>query len=140
MVHDKRPTDALHGQCLCGAVTYKATAAPLDVVHCHCTMCRRHSGAAFLTYARFDRSAVTFAGARPVSYRSSSAAQRGHCGTCGSPLTFVYDSEPDHIYLTAGTLDEASALTPSAHWFTAAKLSWLHLDDGLPQWPALPEG
>ena len=41
------------GGCLCGAVRYRATVDPIRVVNCHCGMCRRASGAAFLTHVHF---------------------------------------------------------------------------------------
>ena len=127
------------GQCLCGAVKLRTDTAPLKVMHCHCSMCRRHSGAAFLTYALFNVKAVHFAGDAPVPYRSSEVATRSHCGKCGSPVSFIYDTEPDNIYIPAGMLDQAASLTPSEHWYADSQLPWVHLDDGLPRHAALPE-
>jgi hypothetical protein len=129
---------AMTGGCLCGAVRFTIAAAPLGVVHCHCAMCRKHSGAAFLTYALFDAKRVTFSGTPPAAYRSSPHARRMHCGTCGSPVSFIYDAEPQHIYITAGSIDQASALKPGAHWYASSRLPWANLHDGLPQWRELP--
>jgi hypothetical protein len=33
------------GGCLCGAVRYEAIGDPFSVIHCHCSSCRRHTGA-----------------------------------------------------------------------------------------------
>jgi hypothetical protein len=41
------------GECLCGAIKYKAYGDPIDVASCHCVNCRRMSGAAFATHAVF---------------------------------------------------------------------------------------
>jgi hypothetical protein len=101
-------------------------------------MCRRHSGAAYLTYAGYPAAKVVFTG-RPKIYRSSPEATRGHCGNCGSPLTFVFDSDPETIWLTLGSFDEAGLLRPTAHWFTASKLPWLELHDDLPRCEGMPE-
>ena len=39
--------DLYTGGCLCRVIRYELTAAPLAVLACHCTQCRRQSGAAF---------------------------------------------------------------------------------------------
>jgi len=38
------------GGCSCGAVRYRVGMPPLWVAHCHCSMCRRAQGAAFVTW------------------------------------------------------------------------------------------
>ena len=48
------------GGCLCGAVRYRATVGPIRAVNCHCGMCRRASGAAFLTHVHFPIGAFTW--------------------------------------------------------------------------------
>ena len=40
----------LAGGCLCGAVRYEIDGAGGGVSHCHCGMCRKASGAAFVTW------------------------------------------------------------------------------------------
>ena len=127
-----------HGGCLCGAVRYEGTGKSLKVVNCHCSMCRRHSGAAFLTYAAYPKKNICFSKGHPTSYRSSKDAVRGHCGNCGSPLTFVFDIDPDTIWLAGGSFDFPNIIKPTEHWYVANKLTWLTLDDGLPQWPSVP--
>src|SRR5512142_435587 len=43
----------LRGKCLCGAVQYEVEGEPEWVAHCHCSLCRRHHGAAYGTYAGY---------------------------------------------------------------------------------------
>jgi hypothetical protein len=123
----------LQGGCLCGAVRYEATGASRKVANCHCAMCRRHSGAAFLTYAAFPSHRVRFTKGSVAEYRSSAHAVRGHCAVCGSPVTFIADSDRDTVWLTAGTLDDPSAVHPAEDWYVASKLPWVRLDDALAQ-------
>src|SRR5690606_34943450 len=40
--------------CFCGAIRIDAELPSKWVAHCHCTMCRRAHGAAFVTWAGFD--------------------------------------------------------------------------------------
>lgn len=127
------------GQCLCGAVSFETAKPPVKVMHCHCSMCRRASGAAFATFAMFDAADIRFLGKAPVPYHSSPAAQRSHCGTCGSPVSFLYDAEPERIYLAAGLFDHPEALSPSEHWYAEGEVRWSHVADGLPRHGEAPE-
>jgi hypothetical protein len=77
------------GQCLCGAVTIRATPTRPHVEACHCTMCRRWGGSAFLGVQ--CGSEVEIAGEEHVTrYRSSDWAERGFCRHCGSNLFYRF--------------------------------------------------
>ncbi|MDE3010829.1 MAG: GFA family protein [Pseudomonadota bacterium] len=131
--------NVLRGGCLCGAVRYEAAGASLKVANCHCSMCRRHSGAAFLTYAAFPKDSICFSGKTLAGHRSSKEAVRSHCANCGSPVTFVFDSDPETIWVTVGTLDFPDMIKPTENWYVADKLAWVALDDTLPQWQGAPD-
>lgn len=51
----KRAADIVSGACLCGAVRYEVTDLLEQVAHCHCTMCQRAHGAAFVTWRKLPR-------------------------------------------------------------------------------------
>jgi hypothetical protein len=129
----------LQGGCLCGAVRYETQGKSLKVVNCHCAMCRRHSGAAFLTYVAFPSDRVRFTKGSLAQYRSSAHALRAHCARCGSPLTFVSETDRATVWLTAGSLDDPNAVQPTEHWYVASKVPWVRLDDDLPQCPGAPD-
>ena len=94
----------LEGQCLCGAVRVRAerTAARLNA--CHCDMCRAWTSGMFISVPT-DPDSQQIDG--PVTiFRSSDWAQRGFCGTCGSPLW--YETTHDgHRNLAAGLFENA---------------------------------
>ena len=46
----------LTGSCECGAVTYEVADAFAYAVNCHCSLCRRATGAAFKPLAGIERS------------------------------------------------------------------------------------
>lgn len=129
----------MNGRCLCGSVRYRFQAAPKVAVNCHCSQCRRHSGASFLTYVAVAREAFCLEAGDLVAYRSSEAALRSHCATCGSPVTFVFTSDPDTVWVTAGTLDDPDACPPSENWFTQDRLAWTNLDANLICWSGAPQ-
>jgi hypothetical protein len=76
---------AVEGHCLCGAVRVRATPLHRAVEACHCTMCRRWSGVAFV--GAQCGSEVEIEG-EVTRYRSSDWAERGFCPRCGANLFY----------------------------------------------------
>ena len=98
------------GHCLCGAVQVELRDPPHALGACHCGMCRRWTGSAFVTLA-VPEEAVTVTGAEAVrSFASSGWAARFFCGTCGSGLWYRLSQPgaPRHYYMAAGLLDDLS--------------------------------
>ncbi len=126
-------TSTIEGGCLCGNIRYRITGQPKDATHCHCTTCRKASGAAFVTWSSIHRDNFKWLGEKPMNYRASEIAYRGFCAHCGTHLTFCYNNRPDWIAFTAASLDDPSAITPGAHIWTKSRLPWLKLDDHLPE-------
>ena len=123
------------GGCLCGTVRYRATVDPIRVVNCHCGMCRRASGAAFLTHVHFPIGTFTWIQGNPTRYRSSSEAERGFCNSCGSTLTMHEAVLDDRVQVALGSLDRPENVRPDDHVWTGSQLPWLRIDDDLPRFP-----
>lgn len=121
------------GGCLCRAIRYKVRGNAYHLSHCHCTLCRRASGAAFVTWFSIPSDGFLLAQGEPVHYRSSPQAVRGFCGNCGTQLTFQRDDTPGEVDVTMCSLDDPEALTPEDHIYTRSRLSWVVLRDGLPE-------
>ena len=99
-------TERIEGHCLCGAVTVRAAPVRRQVDACHCTMCRRWNGIAFLGV--MCGSEVAFEGEEHVvRYRSSEWAERGFCGRCGSSLFYRYLPNGNHSFLAGLFPDDA---------------------------------
>lgn len=127
------------GGCMCGAVRYRATNEPIGVVHCHCKICQRNSGAAFLTSVGFSGNTISWRGEQPTLYSSSENGKRGFCARCGSTISFHW-LDIGTIWVHAGTLDHPEEVTPELHLWTERQIPWVKLDDGLPQYPTyVPE-
>lgn len=127
-------TEENNGSCLCGAVKIRTTGPLRDVVGCHCSQCRKQTGLYFAaTNVATDH--VTVDGGENVSwYRSSPAASRGFCKTCGSALFWVAD-DADQISIMAGLFDDPNDLKMGHHIYCADKAGFYGLHDGLPQFP-----
>ena len=123
----------LTGGCLCGGIHYEITDDPFGVFHCHCSVCRRAGSSAFVTWVGVtaDKGRITQGDVKV--FTSSEDGQRGFCPACGAQISFVFKSDPNHIYFTAATLDDANAVKPDSHGFISETVRWLHIDDGLPE-------
>ncbi|MGI9302457.1 MAG: GFA family protein [Gammaproteobacteria bacterium] len=123
------------GGCLCGALRYRSTAAPLRCVICHCADCRRHSGAPCLSFVHFPEAAFTWDTKEPQRYRSSRYAERGFCPECGSTLSMHEDVLDDRVQVTLGSLDTPERVEPQDHVWTQSRVSWFDVADSLPRFP-----
>jgi len=121
----------LTGQCFCGAIRYEAPEATRSQALCHCTICRRTTGAPAVAWFTVDADAFRFTAGEPSSFRSSSHATRTFCPHCGTQLTFADDASPDEIDVTTGSLDTPEKALPQAHIFVADALRW---PDDLPRY------
>lgn len=120
------------GGCQCGAVRYEISMQPVGTHFCHCRMCQRAVGNVFATLAPVHKARLRWTSGAPSFFRSSSAAQRGFCLRCGTPLSFAYDKSK-WICVTVGSLDEPSRVTPTVHYGIESQVHWLHLHEELPR-------
>ena len=124
------------GGCLCGAVQFKATLPSKWVAHCHCTLCRRSSGAAFVTWVGLVDTAVAISDRDSLLswFASSSRGERGFCTRCGSTLFFRSPRWPGELHVTLANFDGPMDRNPQAHVFWDTHVDWVQLaDDGLPR-------
>lgn len=106
------------GKCLCGAVSYRFEAKSNEFTGCHCKMCQRWSGGAFLALPAAD---VQFDGKDDlVLYTSSDIAKRGFCRQCGSSL-FYLATPTGNFHLCVGTIDEPDELSLAEEIFIDRK-------------------
>jgi hypothetical protein len=126
---------SVQGSCLCGGIKYRVDGPFGKVVNCHCSMCRKATGAAFRTRAAVPAAAFHWlAGENLVSrYESSPGETRTFCRVCGATLATFFRDPPDQIGLALGTLDDDPRVTASAHVFVASKAPWFEITDDLPQ-------
>jgi hypothetical protein len=123
------------GGCLCGAVRFEVTAPTNWCAHCHCSLCRRAHGAAFVTWFGVDhgRFALRAGEDELIWYRSTPPARRGFCSRCGSTLFFASERWPEEIHIALAAMDGAIDREPAAHVFYDSHVPWVALGDSLPR-------
>ncbi len=111
------------GGCQCGAVRYALFAEPQAGI-CHCRMCQKAVGGPFMAWAMVPSADFAWTRGQAATFRSSSAATRGFCARCGTPLSFHYDRKPDHFDVTIGSLDQPGQVPPRVALGVENRLPW----------------
>jgi hypothetical protein len=127
------------GSCLCGAVQFES--GPFDsMVHCHCSMCRKHHGAMFATFLTAPREGFRWLAGEDeiVVYRSSQRGLRPFCRICGSVVPSLLPDWPSILFVPAGNLEADPGRRPELHMFVASRAPWFPITDSLPQHAAFP--
>ncbi|MCK0126686.1 GFA family protein [Gelidibacter sp. F2691] len=100
----------MKGHCLCGEVQIAFEPEHQELHACHCDMCRRWAGSAFV---EIDAKPGSVEVEGPVkTYASSDWAERAWCDTCGTTLWYRLTIPGyENVYsLSAGLVDDMGGL------------------------------
>ena len=123
----------LTGHCLCRSLTFDVTGDILRTGHCHCESCRRATSSPVTTFFCIASADVAFRGDTLRHYASSPGVRRSFCNGCGSPMSFETEARPGEIDLYVASLDDATGVEITQHWYWNERVSWLHCEDDLPK-------
>lgn len=119
---------AHEGSCLCGQVRFRVVGEPVEPVgNCHCRVCQKASGAAYMTWAIYPQSRVTWLREPPKWFRSTDFAERGFCSACGSPVA-IHDFGHSTVDLPIVLFDNPNALRPVDDIWLQSRIAWVALD------------
>jgi len=125
------------GGCLCGAVRFEIRGPFLRASHCHCSRCRRHSGAAVCTQGRVARDDFKLLDGEEMirAYRpAASASVKAFCSVCGSSLFGGSWPDGPEISIRLGAVDGDPGIRPQFHTFVGSRAPWDVILDDLPQY------
>lgn len=127
--------------CLCGAVRYEIDGPFTMMMHCHCSMCRKHYGSLFGTSLGVASAAFSWleATSEIVHYRATPAFERPFCRRCGSTVPGASEEE-GYFNVPAGLLDASLSARPRSHIFVASRSALTTVDDALPRHDAYGPG
>ena len=126
----------LVGRCACSSVSWEGLGEPVLTFNCHCSLCRRASGAAFVSAAAFKPENVIFRGEANIRDYTppNSKVPRRFCKKCGTyvcedarPVLGVFALP---IGLSQDPVDKMYA--PSCHIFYNSRIA--DVSDTLPKY------
>lgn len=128
-------SDPVAGACLCGAVRFEVTPPSLFCLHCHCSMCRRNHGAAYVTWLGIPRSQFRLLQGEALLavHESSEHGRRSFCSRCGSSLLCENEKHPDQIDVVLANLEAPLDRAPEGHIYWSDRAPWVSAEDGLPR-------
>ena len=115
----------IEGGCFCGSVRYNFKKNNYLSSNCHCSMCRRISGAAFVSWLAIPVPAFEYTKGEPKKLISSSQGSRYFCQDCGTPIVCLLEDYPESIYITICSLDKPQDFEPKVDNYVDDKLHWV---------------
>jgi hypothetical protein len=124
------------GGCLCGAIRYASTEAPLDTGYCHCRLCQRSTGAPVLAWASFPVEGFSYTRGAPARYQSSQHGHREFCRECGTQIAYRDSEGARLVDVNIGSLDDPERAPPQCHIWRSSRIRWFDTADDLPRFDA----
>lgn len=126
------------GKCLCGKVEIQITGKISDIIHCHCSLCRKNSGTAFATNGFINATdfEITSGKNNLSKFSFKPGRNRYFCTSCGSPVYSSNEQDPTRYRIRLGILDSNIIERPISHNFVSSKANWEELDVQLPRYNA----
>ena len=129
----------LRAHCFCGAVQFSVEDAFAYAFYCHCSKCRRRTGAACAAIGGIPAPKLQITGGieqlRRLDGRGGDYV--AVCAQCCSPLYSTVEGGTK-LHVPLGVLDDPPSRVPDHHIQVAYKAPWHQISDGLPQFAEFP--
>ena len=115
----------MRGRCLCGAVSFEAEIKGRGLYQCHCSLCRRQSGAASNAATVIPLASFRWlSGEELITKWAKRTGFRSHfCSTCGSPVPNQVQ-QAELMWIPAGLLEGADDMRVVAHMQVSSAAGW----------------
>ena len=115
----------MNGECLCGAVKFEIDGSLRNLYQCHCSLCRRATGAAAnaATFVQGDRFHWVSGEQQIRSYQKPTGFRSDFCCVCGSPVPNRLRNT-DMVWVPAGLLDNLVESRIAAHLHLSSSAEW----------------
>ena len=113
------------GKCLCGSISFEADVSNVDLYQCHCSLCRRQSGAASNAATSIPLSAFRWLSGTSLitSWVKDTGFRSDFCSKCGSPVPNPLRGT-DLVWIPAGLLEGNVEMRVVAHIHVASSAAW----------------
>lgn len=130
------------GGCLCGQVRYRIR-GPFHQFHqCHCSRCRRFSGAAYAANLVAAADSLEWLQGedqvRRFDLPEAKSFSRSFCRRCGSMVAYL-KRDGSAVMVPAGGLDQEPDIDPNDHIFYGDRAHWYETGLGAKKYRQGPE-
>ena len=115
-------SDIREGGCVCGAARYKIELSGHETGNCHCTDCRRQSGAPYLMFSTVPIDHFRWLKKPKGKFQASPLANRLFCEQCGTFLQWEEVGQPQRRDISTASLDDPTGLAPSYEIYTKSRM------------------
>lgn len=124
------------GKCLCGGVVIQVKGEISDIIHCHCSLCRKNSGTAYATNGFVNSEDFVIEKGKGLlsTFSFKPGRTRHFCKNCGSPVYSNNAQDKLRIRVRLGIFDSDLIERPMSHNFVDSKANWENLDADLPRY------
>ena len=131
----------LKGECLCGKIRYEYQGATGNLVHCHCSQCRKWHGAAFRSriVVNKDGYRITQGEVYLAHYQATPKVIKTFCRNCGSSLATIYPTRDHLLGLPIAGCEGEFDRHQELHIHTDSKASWWEITDNYIQYKTMPD-
>ena len=135
----------LTGRCLCGAVRFEVTEAPLGASYCHCRRCQRRTGTAASAQVRIVPGSLRVTAGEELlrAFEPEDGFPKFFCSGCGSALWSSLPDTKQPVGIRFGSFDDDPGVRPAYRQYVDYAATWEPIpDDGLPRYRerAPPQG
>lgn len=120
-------SDKIKGSCQCQAVQYEINPAVMLVGNCHCTICKKITGASFSTIVIVaEDDFAVFQGVDQLStWQVSGLVAKNFCRKCGTPIFNEHKKYLGRRMIYLGSFDDPSFAAPTVNVHCENKLNWV---------------
>ena len=122
--------------CLCWAITYKSSTAPLKPFTRHCEDCGKCIGALYLTNILVKEGDLHIQGTLKSYIHQSESGNKiakKFCKQCGCQMFSLNEGRPGLVRIHAGTVNELEVIKPQGDVWVSKKIPSIKIDESLDQ-------
>lgn len=115
----------MKGACLCEKVVFRIDGELLNFYQCHCSLCRKATGAAANAATFVSQDDVRWLSGEEAitSFQKDTGYRSDFCSVCGSPVPNPIGNT-GKAWLPAGLLDDTTGANISVHLHLSSSASW----------------
>lgn len=113
------------GECLCGQIQFEIEGMLPSIYQCHCSLCRKATGAAAnaATFVDRERFRWVFGEALITSFLKPTGYRSDFCSACGSPVPNQLRGS-ELVWVPVGLLEGEFKAEVAAHLHLSSSASW----------------